>query len=138
LPDKKSESFVSDDNSYVLVAFSGVEVCPSYPHRSELDCRRALDRSQAIWFQQARSAQANTLPIPNDIIIMPLAKPFFSKGTTCAREISPIDYRLGRHWEFRLSCENLLNQAFAVGAQGVGPVDPSHPTTLTFSVRFAF
>jgi len=48
------------------------------------------------------------------------------------------DYHLGRHWELRLSCENLLNQAFAVGAQGVGLVDPSDPRVLTGSVRYEF
>ena len=48
------------------------------------------------------------------------------------------DYELNRHWTFRVNCENVLDQAYPLGAQGVGLVDPSDPRTFTFETTFKF
>ena len=47
-------------------------------------------------------------------------------------------YNLNRHWHLRASCNNILNQSYAVGAASVYFVDPSPPTTFTFEVGYKF
>jgi len=49
-----------------------------------------------------------------------------------------VEYRLDRHWMFRVNCENVLDKAFAIGAQGVGLVDPVDPRTFSFESAYKF
>ncbi len=49
-----------------------------------------------------------------------------------------VQYRLGNHWTFRVNCENVLNKAFPIGAQGVGLVDPVDPRTFSFETIYKF
>lgn len=48
------------------------------------------------------------------------------------------EYRLNRQWSFRVECTNVLDEAFAIGAQGVGLADIVDPRTFSFrsTVRF--
>lgn len=47
-------------------------------------------------------------------------------------------YRLNRHWEFRLDCQNALDKVYAVGAQGVGLADAAEPRTFSFQTTFRY
>lgn len=47
-------------------------------------------------------------------------------------------YRLNRHWNFRVDCENVLNKSYAIGAQGVGLADSVDPRTFTFETRYSY
>jgi len=46
--------------------------------------------------------------------------------------------RVTKNIELLLSCENVLDQAYPDGAQGVGLVDPSDPRTFTFEMTYKF
>lgn len=47
-------------------------------------------------------------------------------------------YRLNRNWSFRLACANVLDEAYAMGAQTAYFVDPSPPRTFTFQTSYKF
>lgn len=47
-------------------------------------------------------------------------------------------YRLNRHWDFRIDCENVLDKSYAIGAQGVGLVDSVDPRTFTFQTKYSY
>lgn len=49
-----------------------------------------------------------------------------------------VTWRLNKHWLLRGSIENLLDKAFAIGAQAAYLVDPSPPRTYTFSSSYKF
>jgi len=48
------------------------------------------------------------------------------------------EYRLNRHWMFRVNLENALDKEFPIGAQGVGLVDPVDPRTFSFESAYKF
>ena len=48
------------------------------------------------------------------------------------------EYQLDRHWLLRVNCENALDKHYAVGAQGVGLVDPVDPRTFSFESTYKF
>jgi iron complex outermembrane receptor protein len=47
-------------------------------------------------------------------------------------------YKYNQHWTFRLNVENVLDKAFAMGAQTPIFVDPSPPRTFQFSTSYRF
>ena len=47
-------------------------------------------------------------------------------------------YKLNRNWTVRLNIENLLDKAFALGAQTPIYVDPSPPRTFQLSAVYTF
>jgi iron complex outermembrane receptor protein len=47
-------------------------------------------------------------------------------------------YNFLRHWQVRVSLENVLNIAYPDGAQGVGLVDPNDPRTFTCTGVYKF
>jgi len=49
-----------------------------------------------------------------------------------------VSYKVGRHWTFRVNVENVLDKAFAMGAQSPLFVDPSPPRTYQFSSSYKF
>jgi outer membrane receptor protein involved in Fe transport len=49
-----------------------------------------------------------------------------------------VSYRYDKHWTFRLNVENLLDKAFALGAQTPIFVDPSPPRNYQFSANYKF
>ena len=49
-----------------------------------------------------------------------------------------VDYKLNRHWTLRVDCENILNSAYPIGAQGPGLVDPVDPRTFSFESTFKY
>jgi len=49
-----------------------------------------------------------------------------------------VEYRLNRHWMFRVNCENVLDKSFPIGAQGVGLVDPVDPRTFSIESSYKF
>ena len=49
-----------------------------------------------------------------------------------------ISYKYNKHWTFRLNVENVLDKAFALGAQTPIFVDPSPPRTFQFSTSYKF
>lgn len=49
-----------------------------------------------------------------------------------------ISYKYDRHWTFRLNVSNLLDKAFALGAQTPIFVDPSPPRTFQLSAAYKF
>jgi iron complex outermembrane receptor protein len=49
-----------------------------------------------------------------------------------------VNYRLDRHWSFRVACANVLDEAYAMGAQTAYFVDPSPPRTFTFATMYKF
>jgi outer membrane receptor for ferric coprogen and ferric-rhodotorulic acid len=49
-----------------------------------------------------------------------------------------VEYRLDRHWMFRVNCVNVLDKSFPIGAQGVGLADPVDPRTFSFESSYKF
>ena len=49
-----------------------------------------------------------------------------------------VAYRYDRNWTFRLNVDNVLDKAFALGAQTPLLVDPSPPRTFKFSTTYRF
>lgn len=49
-----------------------------------------------------------------------------------------VSWKYDKHWTFRLNIENLLDKAFALGAQTPIFVDPSPPRTFQFSSNYRF
>ena len=49
-----------------------------------------------------------------------------------------VSWKYDKHWTFRLNIENLLDKAFALGAQTPIFVDPSPPRTFQFSSNYKF
>lgn len=49
-----------------------------------------------------------------------------------------VSYRYNRNWSFRLNVENVLDKAFALGAQSPLFVDPSPPRTFKLSTSYKF
>lgn len=47
-------------------------------------------------------------------------------------------YQYGKHWNFRLNVENVLDKAFALGAQSPFFVDPSPPRTFQVVTSYKF
>ena len=47
-----------------------------------------------------------------------------------------VSYKYDKHWTFRLNIENVLDKAFALGAQTPIFVDPSPPRTFQFSSNY--
>lgn len=47
-------------------------------------------------------------------------------------------YRLNKNWSFRGNLDNLLDEAYALGAQNAYFVDPSPPRTISFSATYRF
>jgi outer-membrane receptor for ferric coprogen and ferric-rhodotorulic acid len=47
-------------------------------------------------------------------------------------------YQFNKHFGITVTCENVLNSAYAVGLQDVGIVDPSDPTTTTVQMTYKF
>jgi len=45
-------------------------------------------------------------------------------------------YQLNRNWTFRIDCANVLDEAFPIGAQGVGLVDAVDPQMFSFQVTY--
>jgi iron complex outermembrane receptor protein len=49
-----------------------------------------------------------------------------------------VSYKYDKHWTFRLNVENVLDKAFALGAQTPIFIDPSPPRTFQFSSNYRF
>ena len=49
-----------------------------------------------------------------------------------------VSWKYDKHWTFRMNIENLLDKAFALGAQTPIFVDPSPPRTFQFSSNYKF
>jgi outer membrane receptor protein involved in Fe transport len=49
-----------------------------------------------------------------------------------------VSYNVNRHLQLLVNCENVLDQAYPLGTQGVGLVDPSDPTTFSFEMTYKF
>jgi iron complex outermembrane receptor protein len=49
-----------------------------------------------------------------------------------------IEYQPNRHWSFRLRCDNALDQAYPLAAQGAEFVDAVPPRNFTFETDFKF
>ena len=49
-----------------------------------------------------------------------------------------VSYKYDKHWTFRMNIENLLDKAFALGAQTPIFVDPSPPRNFQFSANYKF
>lgn len=49
-----------------------------------------------------------------------------------------VSYKWNRNWTFRLNVENVLDKAFALGAQSPLFVDPSPPRTFTLSAMYKY
>ena len=47
-------------------------------------------------------------------------------------------YRINSHWTVRGNIDNLLDEAYALGAQNAYFVDPSPPRTVSLSVIYRF
>jgi outer membrane receptor for ferric coprogen and ferric-rhodotorulic acid len=47
-------------------------------------------------------------------------------------------YDLSKHWSVRVNAENILNQAYPLGAQGAVNIDPVDPSTVSFAVTFKY
>jgi outer membrane receptor protein involved in Fe transport len=47
-------------------------------------------------------------------------------------------YKIDSHWSVRANVENLLDEAYAAGAQTAYFVDPSPPRTVSASVTYKF
>lgn len=47
-------------------------------------------------------------------------------------------YQLDRHWLFRVTCDNILNQAYPLGAQASFLADPSPPTTFILQAVYRY
>lgn len=77
--------------------------------------------------------------VNNQGVIFPpgQAKPFIElePGTLVNAFVS---YKFDRHWTFRLSADNLLDEAYAAGAQGPNFVDPSPPRTFSAAATYKF
>ncbi|MBL9216549.1 MAG: TonB-dependent receptor [Opitutaceae bacterium] len=48
------------------------------------------------------------------------------------------NYALNKHWTFRLQCDNLLDETYAVGINAAYLVDPSLPRNFTLSAKYKF
>lgn len=48
------------------------------------------------------------------------------------------EYELNKHWTVRIDCSNVLDKAYAVGAQGVGLADIVDPRTFSFRTTYKF
>jgi len=85
------------------------------------------------WFNMAGLVLPNNAPLPKN-----------SSGNSIFKLkqdviFNPfVDYVYSKHLDIRLSCENILNAAFPIGAQGVGLVDPVDPTTLSLEVTLKY
>jgi len=49
-----------------------------------------------------------------------------------------VTYRFTKHWDARLSCENILDVQYPQGLQGIGLVDPADPRTFTLATTYKF
>ena len=49
-----------------------------------------------------------------------------------------VDYQVTKNWSVRLDCANVLDEAYAVGAQGVGLADIVDPRTFSFRTSYRF
>jgi iron complex outermembrane receptor protein len=49
-----------------------------------------------------------------------------------------VSYNVNKHLQLLVNCENVLDQAYPLGSQGVGLVDPSDPTTFSFEMTYKF
>jgi outer membrane receptor for ferric coprogen and ferric-rhodotorulic acid len=49
-----------------------------------------------------------------------------------------VTYRLDKHWLLRVSCSNILNETYVMGAEQIDVVDPSYPRDFTFQATFRF
>jgi outer membrane receptor for ferric coprogen and ferric-rhodotorulic acid len=47
-------------------------------------------------------------------------------------------YRINRHWEVRVTCENIFNNLFPMAGQGVGLIDPADPQTFAGEVTLKY
>lgn len=47
-------------------------------------------------------------------------------------------YKVNKHWLLRVNIDNLLDEAFALGAQTLTVVDPSPPRTISVSTTYKF
>ncbi|MEO6246308.1 MAG: TonB-dependent receptor plug domain-containing protein [Opitutaceae bacterium] len=47
-------------------------------------------------------------------------------------------YKIGRHWLLRSNLDNVLDEAYALGAQNAYFIDPSPPRTLSVSATYRF
>ncbi|SDS49336.1 TonB-dependent receptor [Opitutus sp. GAS368] len=47
-------------------------------------------------------------------------------------------YRLNRHWNFRIDCQNVLDKVYPIGAQGVGLVDAVEPRSFSFQTTYRY
>jgi iron complex outermembrane receptor protein len=47
-----------------------------------------------------------------------------------------ITYVWGGHWSFKVSCANILDEAYPLGVQGLTNVDPSPPRTFSFLASY--
>lgn len=45
-------------------------------------------------------------------------------------------YKWNKHWEFRASIDNLLDEAFGQGQQGPSVIDPSDPRTVSIGITY--
>lgn len=48
------------------------------------------------------------------------------------------EYEINRHWTVRVDCTNVLDKAYAIGAQGVGLADIVDPRTFSFRTTYKF
>jgi iron complex outermembrane receptor protein len=48
------------------------------------------------------------------------------------------EYELNKNWTVRVDCVNVLDEAYAIGAQGVGLADIVDPRTFSFRASFEF
>jgi iron complex outermembrane receptor protein len=48
------------------------------------------------------------------------------------------EYELNKNWTVRVDCTNVLDKAYAIGAQGVGLADIVDPRTFSFRVSYGF
>ena len=48
------------------------------------------------------------------------------------------EYEVNRNWTVRVDCANVLDKAYAIGAQGVGLADIVDPRTFSFRATFKY
>ena len=72
------------------------------------------------------------------ILDYPGTLPPFIKLRTGTQVDGFVDYRLNKHWLFRVGCTNILNQTYVMGAEQIDVVDPSYPRDVTFQTTFKF
>ena len=44
----------------------------------------------------------------------------------------------GKHWLYRISCNNILNEAYAIGLQTATNVDAAPPRTFSLEADYKF